>query len=226
MQEENVTPEATQEPVEAPQEQVAEEQVEQEVQPTETNNEQETPSEGQPEEVPSQEEPEINYDLTQFLQPQQEQPKFVPDEDGFIDPNKFYQQVKADAVNELRQEMKFQEAERKAWAAIEKKYPEVKEDPELRDILNAQRIADVASGGKGDLNQVASKLLGKINSYKTIGKAQAQVSEKVQKSASLQQNTATNVASNKDNERFDRMSNGDISAADELIAEWLESGKL
>lgn len=226
MQEENVTPEATQEPVEAPQEQVAEEQVEQEVQPTETNNEQETPSEGQPEEVPPQEEPEINYDLTQFLQPQQEQPKFVPDEDGFIDPNKFYQQVKADAVNELRQEMKFQEAERKAWSAIEKKYPEIKEDPELRDILNAQRIADVASGGKGDLNQVASKLLGKINSYKTIGKAQAQVSEKVQKSASLQQNTATNVASNKDNERFDRMSNGDISAADELIAEWLESGKL
>lgn len=226
MQEENVTPEATQEPVEAPQEQVAEEQVEQEVQPTETNNEQETPSEEQSEEAPLQEEPEINYDLTQFLQPQQEQPIFVPDEDGYIDPNKFYQQVKADAVNELRQEMKFQESERKAWAAIEKKYPEVKEDPELRDILNAQRIADVASGGKGDLNQVASKLLGKINSYKTIGKAQAQVSEKVQKSASLQQNTATNVASNKDNERFDRMSNGDISAADELIAEWLESGKL
>jgi len=226
MQEENAIPEAAQEPVEAPQEQVAEEQVEQEVQPTETNNEQETPSEEQSEEAPSQEEPEINYDLTQFLQPQREQPKFVPDEDGYIDPNKFYQQVKADAVNELRQEMKFQEAERKAWAAIEKKYPEVKEDPELRDILNAQRIADVASGGKGDLNQVASKLLGKINSYKTIGKAQAQVSEKVQKSASLQQNTATNVASNKDNERFDRMSNGDISAADELIAEWLESGKL
>lgn len=226
MQEENAIPEAAQEPVEAPQEQVAEEQVEQEVQPTETNNEQETPSEEQSKEAPLQEEPEINYDLTQFLQPQREQPKFVPDEDGYIDPNKFYQQVKADAVNELRQEMKFQEAERKAWAAIEKKYPEVKEDPELRDILNAQRIADVASGGKGDLNQVASKLLGKINSYKTIGKAQAQVSEKVQKSASLQQNTATNVASNKDNERFDRMSNGDISAADELIAEWLESGKL
>lgn len=221
MEDNNVVQEApVQEPVEQPQE--ALEVVEQE----ETNSEQQTQSEEQSEEAPSQEEPEINYDLTQFLQPQQETPKFVPDEDGFIDPNKFYQQVKADAVNELRQEMKFQESERKAWAAIEKKYPEIKEDPELRDILNAQRIADVASGGKGDLNQVASKLLGKINSYKTMGKAQAQVSEKVQKSAALQQNTANNVDSNKDNERLSRMSNGDTSAADELIAEWLEAGKL
>lgn len=76
------------------------------------------------------------------------------------------------------------------------------------------------------MNQIASKLLGKIQSYQTKGKAQAQVSEKVQKSASLQTTTANAVDTSKDADLLGRMSSGDSSAADQLITEWLEAGKL
>jgi len=225
MEENNVVQDQpVQEPVaEQPQEvpQDAPEQVEQTEQ-AETNTEvvEETTA-------PSQtQEPEINYDLTQFLQPQQQAPQFTADDDGYIDPNQFYNKVLADAEARIEQKLAFQESERRAWQSIESKYPEIKEDSELRDMLNAQRIADVASGGKGDLNQIASKFLGKIQSYQTKGKAQAQVSEKVQKSASLQNTTANNVDTGKDANLMERMRGGDTAARDQLIEEWLASGKL
>lgn len=188
--------------------------------------EQEQVSEAVAEEAPKQVEPEVNYDLTRFLQPQQQAPQFTADDDGYIDPNQFYNKVLADAEARIEQKLAFQESERRAWQSIESKYPEIKEDSELRDMLNAQRIADVASGGKGDLNQIASKFLGKIQSYQTKGKAQAQVSEKVQKSASLQNTTANNVDTGKDANLMERMRSGDQAARDQLIEEWLASGKL
>ena len=184
----------------------------------------EVPAEETPTDVPSQEP--VVEESYPYYPPVQQAPNFEPDQDGFIDPNAFYQKVKADAVNELREEMKFQESERKAWANIENKYPEIKEDKELRDLVHNQRLADVAQGGRGDLNKVAEKLFTKLNGYKFQGRAQAQVSEKVQKSASLASTTANNVETNKDNELIERMSRGDQGARDSLIEEWLASGKL
>lgn len=229
MQENNEVAEQAPEVLEqAPvQEEPVQAQEAQETQPeqSEVNSAEEQSSEPTLEE-PKQEEPQVNYDLSRFLQPQQEAPQFTPDDDGYIDPNQFYNKVLADAEARIEQKLAFQESERRAWQAIENKYPEIKEDSELRDIVNAQRLADVARGGAGDLNAIAGKVLGKIQSYQTKGKAQAQVSEKVQKSASLQQTTANNVDSNKDNELLNRMSSGDTSAADELISQWLDAGKL
>ena len=173
--------------------------------------------------APSQD---INYDLTQFMPQAQAQPQFAPDEDGFIDPNAFYNKVLADAEARMEQKMAFQESERRAWSSVESKYPEIREDPELRDLVNSQRLADVARGGKGDLNQIASKVLGKFQSYQAKGKAQAQVSEKVQKSAGLQQTTANKVETNSSAELIDRMSRGDKSAQEQVIAQWLEQGKI
>jgi 2-phospho-L-lactate guanylyltransferase (CobY/MobA/RfbA family) len=165
------------------------------------------------------------YDITQYMQ-QPSTPDFQQDENGYIDPTQFYNKVLQDAENRIEQKMKFQQAEAKLWASIETKYPEVKEDSELRDILNAQRIADVASGGKGDLNKIATKLLGKIQSYQTKGKVQAQVSEKVQKSAALESSTSNSTDTNKENDLMNRMSRGDQQARNELIANWLSSGKI
>jgi hypothetical protein len=185
---------------------------------------QETVQEQKPEtNVPSQD---INYDLTQFMPQAQPQPQFTPDEDGFIDPNAFYNKVLADAEARIEQKMAFQESERRAWASIENKYPEIREDAELRDLVNSQRIADVARGGKGDLNQIAGKVLGKFQSYQAKGKAQAQVSEKVQKSAGLQQSTANKAETNASSDLIERMSRGDQSAKEQLIEEWLEQGKI
>lgn len=223
MQDENVVQEQpVQEPVENNEPVEAPEQTPQTEVPEQSDTQSEVPA---PEE-PLQDEPEVNYDLARYLQPQTQAPQFTADDDGYIDPNQFYNKVLADAEARIEQKLAFQESERRAWQSIENKYPELKEDPELRDIVNAQRIADVASGGKGDLNAIANKLLGKIQSYQSKGKAQAQVSEKVQKSASLQNTTANNVDTSKDSGLLERMRNGDNTAANQLITEWLESGKL
>ena len=166
-----------------------------------------------------------DYDITQYLQPTQT-PEFTTDDSGYIDPKEFYNRVMQDAEARIEQRLKFQESERKLWASVEAKYPEIKEDGELRDILNNQRIADVASGGKGDLNKIAEKLLGKIQSYQAKGKVQAQVSEKIQKSAALESSTANTADTNKDGDLMERMSRGDQQARNQLIADWLANGKI
>lgn len=179
--------------------------------------------ESAPVETATEELPE--YDITQYLQ-QSQTPEFTVDDSGYIDPKDFYNRIMRDAEARIEQRLKFQESERKLWSNIEKKYPEIKEDGELRDILNNQRIADVASGGKGDLNKIADKLLGKIQSYQQKGKAQAQVSEKIQKSAALESTTANTADTNRDGDLMDRMRRGDQQARDQLISEWLASGKI
>lgn len=167
-----------------------------------------------------------SYDITQFLQDTTPEPEITPDENGFIDPKDFYNKVLTAAEARLERKMKFQESERRLWQSVENKYPEIKEDSELRDILNSQRIADVASGGKGDLNKIAEKLLGKIQSYQARGKAQAQVSEKVQKSAALETNSNNNTDTGKSADLMERMSRGDQQARNQLIADWLAEGKI
>jgi hypothetical protein len=231
MEDQNVAPQAdpvaepvqepTQEPQEPAQEPVQEEPAQADPEPSQTQ-EPEVPAEPP---VSSQAQ-EPAYDITQFMQQPQTQPTFTPDEDGYIDPNQFYNQVLQDAETRIEQKIQFQEQERRAWQSVEEKFPEIKEDSELREMVNAQRLADVARGGKGDLNDIAGKVIGKFQSYQSKGKAQAQVSEKVQKSAGLQQNTATNVDTTKDQDLMERMSRGDEAAKEELISSWLESGKI
>jgi hypothetical protein len=165
------------------------------------------------------------YDITQYMQPAQA-PEFTTDDSGYIDPKEFYNRVMQDAEARIEQRLRFQESEKKLWASVESKYPEIKEDSELRDILNNQRIADVANGGKGDLNKIADRLLGKIQSYQAKGKVQAQVSEKIQKSAALESSTANTADTNKDGDLMERMSRGDQQARNQLIADWLASGKI
>jgi len=146
----------------------------------------------------------------------------TPDEDGYIDPNAYKQSIMA----EVRAELQFEKQEERAWGAIENKYPEIANDPELKELVNAQRIADVAQGGAGNLGKIADKVVGKMKAYQQQGKVQAQVSETVQKSAGLQTATANKVDSSKDSDLIERMSRGDESAQHELISDWLAKGKI
>ena len=202
--------------VEQPVEQIAE-------QTTETA---EAPLQEQTTEAPVEEQVVEPAEELAFYQKQTPTAPNFETEDGFIDPNKFYAQVKADAVKEMQEEMRFQETERLNWSKIEAKHPELTTDSDLRDLLNSQRIADVAMGGNGDLNKIADKFFGKLNSYKNQGKAQAQVSEKIQKSASLSTQTSTSIDKNSSDDLMDRMSRGDQVAKETLIEQWLADGKL
>jgi hypothetical protein len=187
---------------------------------TETTQEpsQTTESNEQPQQQYSQDYSDL--DISPYMAPQQ--PNIQPDEDGYIDPNKFYQAV----MQDVEQKLSFQQHEQKAWSKVEQQYPEIKEDPDLRELVHSARLNDVTRGGKGDLNAAADKVFGKLKTYQSRGKAQAQVSEKVQKSATLQTQTATNTNQNADTDLIDRMSRGDEVASETLISKWLEEGKL
>jgi hypothetical protein len=160
-------------------------------------------------------------DISQFM-PSQSTAPIQADEDGYIDPNKFYQQV----MNDVQSKLAFQKSEERAWAQIEKKYPEITSDSDLRDLVHATRLNDVTRGGKGDLDNAAGKVFGKLQNYQSKGKAQAQVSESVQKSATLQTQTANTNQPTKDSDLIERMSRGDSTASETLISRWLEEGKL
>jgi len=160
-------------------------------------------------------------DISAFMAPPAA-PTIQPDEDGYIDPNKFYQQV----MNDVEQKLQFQKSEERAWAKIEQKYPDIKSDKDLRDLVHAARLNDVTRGGKGDLNDAAGKVFEKLQNYQSKGKAQAQVSETVQKSANLQTQTANTNQPTKDADLIERMSRGDSTASETLISRWLEEGKI
>ena len=158
--------------------------------------------------------------MRQYMQPQAQQ--VTPDADGYLDPQAYRQSILA----EVKQTIAFEKSEEKAWASVENKYPEIKADKELRDLVEAQRLADVARGGAGNLSKIAEKVVGKMKSYQQQGKAQAQVSETVQQSAGLQTATANKVDSSKDSDLIERMSRGSEEAQHELISEWLAQGKI
>lgn len=172
---------------------------------------------------PSQQTPAYDpadIDISQYA-PQQVQ-QVQPDEDGYIDPQAYRQSI----LQEVKQTLAFEKQEAKAWEAIENKYSDIKDDRELRDLVEAQRLADVARGGTGNLSKIADQVMGKITSYQQKGKVQAQVSETVQKSAGLQTATANKVDSSKDGDLIERMSRGDEAAQHELISSWIADGKI
>lgn len=211
----------TPEPAQTTQPEVAEEKTErpEPVQPTETQTAQPT-QEVQQTQEPLQSENDYQPDISQFLAPSTT--NIQPDEDGYIDPNKFYNSV----MQDVERKLEFQRQEERAWRNVEKQYPEIVEDKELRDLVHAARLNDVTRGGKGDLNTAAKQVFNKLQAYKSQGKAQAQISETVQKSATLQTQTAKPAPANSDSDLIDRMSRGDKVASETLISKWLEEGKI
>lgn len=207
---------------EAPQETPQEQPQEQTQEPAQQQTEETQPAQ---EPAPSQEPARQDFDISQYMPTQPAQPNIQVDEDGYIDPNQFYNTVLQDAEARIEEKLRFQEQERRAWEQVEGKYSEIKSDSELRDIINSQRLADVARGGKGDLSAIADKVVSKLQSYQQQGKAQAQVSEKVQKSAALQQGTANQPAPD-DSELLSRLGSGDENAQAQVIQQLMDAGKL
>lgn len=142
-------------------------------------------------------------------------------EDGFVDPNQVAQQIE----NRLLEKMRFERSEQKAWEKIEQKYPQVKNDKELREIILNQRLASAYQGKNVALPKVADSIMSRFTSAKSEGRAEANVSRKIQKSASLETSTANQGESKKD-DVWDRISNGDKRAADDLFSSWLKEGKI
>lgn len=160
-------------------------------------------------------------DWDSFVDPAAQQVQNVqPNEDGYIDPIQYKEQIKA----EVREDMRFQERERRAWQKLEEKYPELKNDKEARQLILAKRIFDVQNGGNGSLAAAGKSVMGKITGAKQAGRADAQVSIKTQQNAGLSRATAPRDTSSSDTRS--RLQSGDQGAVHDVLKEWLDQGKI
>lgn len=219
MSDQNETPvEETQAPVEeteapeteavqVPQEPETESQAEEVSEPSQTNSEPE----------PSEEEPSYSYELP-YQQPQIE---LQPDEDGTVNPNDLLSAID----QRMDEKLKFQQQEQRAWRQVEQKYPQISESKDLRDMLHNIRVGNVVQGGEADLVKIADNMFGQLGAAKSQGRADASVSRKVQKAASLETATA-NSGEPKSSQALDRIASGDNAAAESLLSEWISEGKI
>lgn len=212
---ENATQEVVQQEEATPQEQPQEAP---EQQAEESANE-ETPQAPSQEVQETEETEDYTPDYSSILD--QQNPGIQPDENGYIDPNEFYGKV----MQNVEAKMRFRDQESRDWQKIEKKYPDVAKDPELRKMIVNQRIADVVQGGNGRLSNIADNLMGRIQKAQSEGKTEAQVSERVQKSASLASPTSNKTPRRQD-DLVSRIEGGDRQATRDLMSQWLEEGKI
>lgn len=159
-------------------------------------------------------------DWDSTVNPNQQAQNVQPNDDGYIDPIAYKEQIKA----EVREDMRFQERERRAWQKLEEKYPELKNDKDARQLILAKRIFDVQNGGNGSLAAAGKAVMGKITGAKQAGRADAQVSIKTQQNANLSRATAPRDTSSSDTRS--RLQSGDQGAVHDVLKEWLDQGKI
>jgi len=143
-----------------------------------------------------------------------------PNDDGYIDPIQYKEQIKA----EVREDIQFQERERRAWQKLEEKYPELRKDKEARQLILATRIFDVQNGGNGSLAVAGRRVMGKITGAKQEGRVDAQISIETQQSANLSRATAPRETSSSNTRS--RLQSGDQNAIHDVLKGWLDEGKI
>ena len=106
------------------------------------------------------------------------------------------QTLTAQARQEASNQIMVAEAEKRAWERTFTKYPQVRENKELRDQIHKMRLGEVAVTGKPVSPQkMADRYFSQIRQAREDGVRQAVETTKVQASAHLE--TANNTASEK-----------------------------
>ncbi len=169
-----------------------------------------------PVEVPEQVD---EIDWTKYLTPQATPIPPTPDENGQVD----VQELINYTVN---QRIADQAKERQAWAEATKVLPEISTNPQLRDFVHKQRLADVATGGTGLLTDAAKAVKDLFGGAQAQGKAQAQASITVQKAAALETGGANTPPPPPKNDLTERANNGDKGAIQEILTGWVDAGTI
>jgi hypothetical protein len=211
-------PQATAEPEVVEQEQQVEEDAPQEQAPEQAINEGQDAPETEKEETPPSD---PDFEPLPYSNFNQGQYEFKPAEDGSVDPYQVAQQIEARLLNT----MKFQQQEQRAWQQIDKKYSD-KLTPARRELILNARIANAVNGKDTKLTTIADKIMSEFTTAKSEGRAEASVSRKVQKAASLETATSNTGESRSNEEVYDRIISGDKGATENLLSEWLKAGKI
>jgi hypothetical protein len=143
-----------------------------------------------------------------------------PNDEGYLDPYAYKEQIKA----EVREDMKFQERERRAWQKLEERYPDLKNDREARQLVLAKRLYDVQNGGNGSLMTAGKSVMGRFTTAKQAGKVDAQVSIKQQQNAGVSRATAPRDTSRQDVR--DQLRSGNNSVIQDVVKNMLDQGKI
>lgn len=149
-------------------------------------------------EGPVEEVQEVEEEADEYQAPQY--PTFTPNidfsqlpttEDGLLDPNALAStiteqiaQAQAAAVQEAQARFQEERQEERLWNKAIEKYPELKTDKELRELVQNTRLGSLAQTNKFPTPaQVAETLFKRMGSAEAKGAKQATESVKIQKSA-------------------------------------------
>ncbi len=200
----------------APEQEVTETQETEVTEPSQVNEGAEAPE-------PEEQEEESDFDpLASYGQYNQQQYQIPASEDGTVDPY----QLMAAMEQRFDEKLRFQRQEESMWKKVEKKYPDVRSDKQTREILLSMRIANAVQGRETNMMKLADQLYGRTKDARSQGRAEANVSKKVQKAASLESATSNTGGNEKSDDRMDRIASGDKGAANDLLSQWLEEGKI
>lgn len=204
----------------------------------------ETPTETPVEEAPTEEAVEEEEEYPSYEVPQVPQLDFnnlQMGEDGLIDPN-----VLAGAINQqvnsaaesariaARNEYQEQRQEERSWDKAYEKYPELKSNKELRDLVHRARLGEVTdmlsktrdpqSVKLPTPSQIASKFFKYADGKKVEGMKQATENTVVQESAHLETSgTRTNDSSDARTKMFQNLKNPNKEVAKQAGQDYLKA---
>jgi len=131
---------------------------------------------------------EQNKRLKQSFTPAPKVPE--PNEEGLIDPLELTQSIEQRTSQNVQQIL----ADDREWNKTLRKYPEIEDDTDLEDAIKGYKAAALINRGEIiTYQEAADKLLGKfkkttdkaVNEAKEQGRAEAQVSERIQERAGI-----------------------------------------
>lgn len=144
-----------------------------------------------------------------------------PDENGFIDPNKYKEQIK----NEMRQELEWRESERKDWEYTVNKHPEIAKDEDLIMAIKGMRQSALLNGQLLSSSEAAEKLFKKIDKASVKAEQEgihkAQVSERIVDRAQMVEPSAAKNDNSELDDLKERMSYADHKTSDQARLEYL-----
>lgn len=196
----------------------------------------ETP-ESTEEEAPEETE-EVEEEPAEAPVPQASAPKLdiqaAVNDDGTIDLSKLQEwadgvQIAAEQRASTTVDTKLQESQQ--WERVWKKYPDWKDNKQMRDLIHKQRIGNMYAGGKNDLVKAADTIAKISTKAEAEGRQRQQTSITQQKAASLE--TASNTTDSKQSNRrelVDKISSRNRQEAEDarnaLLKDMIDSGEI
>lgn len=177
------------------------------------------------------------YRAPEFQQPQIDFSKLPMDAEGNVDPNAFAAAL-SDMQNKTleqaraiaREEYAQARYENDLWSKAEKQYPQIAQNPELRELVQSTRYGLIATGKNATPAQAAAKIFKHIQQAGQAGAAASKQSVTVQRSAQLETSSVRSSTTSNSAKLAEIATSGGKREAEAarlaLFEQWGREGKL